>query len=736
MEVRFVREVISWSETDGFVSFVQNCPDGVLIFSAEGNILYANQSWYHLAGNCFTDEFEVDIDAYLLRFRQGLVKIEPSVIQPLSTSHEPHIVQIPHKKGWMMDISFTLFPINWYKGKAAVGALVRDVTEQKQRQRKLEEVEQSLDTFIKYTRDAIFFISPDFKVLRMSNSFQIMTGYSPQELYDNPRILLPDDVALQEQQQHFDYVMKTGKPVLFYTKRRHKKGNLLEICMTYKPVCNKDACVIGVVAVMRNITERVQVETELRDAKELLESFVNSASDCIVLIDLEWNILMVNPACEQMYGYSYEELIMHQENLLKPVILKGIIGNTQKAMDGKMVLEEENQFTHRNGHIVHTLSSYIPIRNHEGKILAVALITRDVTEQRRIAQALGDSEAKYRLISENMTDLIAILDRSGRYIYVSPSFQTILGYTPESLLGMDYRKWIHTDDREFLKQGRKRLIAEGTVTQVELRYQCASGEWMYLEANGTPVFNGKQNLEHFVFVARNITDRKQAEVLLRNSDKLSLIGEMAAGVAHEIRNPLTALRGFIQLLQDQTNEHNFYFEVMISELDRINFIVSELLVLAKPQVQHVKQKNVVDLVRNVMTLLESQALMHNVLFQLDVEEQPILITCEENQMKQVFINIMKNAMEAMPNGGMIHITVKQEGLMVDICFRDEGCGIPEDRVSKLGEPFYTTKDKGTGLGLMVSKKIIRDHQGSILIDSVINQGTTVHVNVPLSSLKQ
>ena len=97
---------------------------------------------------------------------------------------------------------------------------------------------------------------------------------------------------------------------------------------------------------------------------------------------------------------------------------------------------------------------------------------------------------------------------------------------------------------------------------------------------------------------------------------------------------------------------------------------------------------------------------------------------------------MKNAMEAMPNGGMIYITVKQNAQMVDICFRDEGCGIPEDRVSKLGEPFYTTKDKGTGLGLMVSKKIIRDHQGSILIDSVINQGTTVHVNVPLSSLKQ
>nr|WP_276561855.1 PAS domain S-box protein [Brevibacillus halotolerans] len=736
MEVRFVREVISWSETDGFVSFVQNCPDAVFIFSSDGTILYANQSWYQLAGNYFSDEFEVAIDVYLLRCKQGIVNIEPSVIQPLCTNHEPYIIQIPHKKGWMMDVSFTLFPMKWHKGKAAVGALVRDVTEQKLKQRKLEEMEQSLDTFITYTRDAIFLISPDFKILRMSNSFQIMTGYSPQELYDNPRILLPDAVALQEQKLHFDYVVKTGKPVLFHTKRRHKKGHLLEICMTYKPICKKDAGVIGVIAVMRNITERIQVETELRDAKELLESFVNSASDCIVLIDLDWNILMVNPACEKMYGYSYEELLMHQENLLKPVILRGIIDNTQKAMDGKMVLDEENSFTHRNGHLVHTLSSYIPIRNTEGKILAVALITRDVTEQRRIAQALGDSEAKYRLISENMTDLIAILDRSGRYIYVSPSFKTILGYTPESLLGMDYRKWVHTDDREFLKQGRKRLIAEGSVMQVELRYRCASGEWMYLEANGTPVFNGEKNLEHFVFVARNITDRKQAEALLRNSDKLSLIGEMAAGVAHEIRNPLTALRGFIQLLQTQTSEHDFYFEVMISELDRINFIVSELLVLAKPQVQNVKQKNVVDLVRNVMTLLESQALMHNVIFQLECKKQPILITCEENQIKQVFINIMKNAMEAMPNGGMIYITVKQDAQMVDICFRDEGCGIPEDRVSKLGEPFYTTKDKGTGLGLMVSKKIIRDHQGSILIDSVINQGTTVHVNVPLSSLKQ
>ncbi|QDX93364.1 PAS domain-containing sensor histidine kinase [Brevibacillus laterosporus] len=731
-----MREVISWLETDGFVSFVQNCPDGVLVLSLEGNVLYANESWYELAGNTLDEEYRADVDVQLLRLQQGLLQIEPGVLQTLITSHEPYIIQIPHKKGWRMDVSFTFFPIKWYKGEAAVGVLVRDVTEQKQRQKKLEENEQSFKSFIQYSYDAIFLLSPEFEVLRISNSFPIITGYSPQELYDNPRILLPDEATLLEQQQHFDHVMKTGKPVLFRTKRRHKNGDLLEICMTYKPVCNKADRIVGVVAVMRNITERVQVETELRDAKELLESFVKSASDCIVLIDLDWNILMVNPACEKMYGYSYEELIMHQENLLKPVILKGIIGNTQKAMDGKMVLDEENQFTHRNGNLVYTLSSYIPIRNHEGRILAVALITKDVTEQRRIAQALGDSEAKYRLISENMTDLIAILDRSGRYIYVSPSFQTILGYTPESLLGMDYRQWIHTEDKEFLRQGRKQLVAEGTVMQVELRYRCASGEWMYLEANGTPVFNGKQNLEHFVFVARNITDRKQAEALLRNSDKLSLIGEMAAGVAHEIRNPLTALRGFIQLLQAQTDEHHFYFEVMLSELDRINFIVSELLVLSKPQVQHVKQKNVVDLIRNVMTLLESQALMHNVVFQFDFEDQQILITCEENQIKQVFINIMKNAMEAMPNGGIIQITVKQEGQMVDICFRDEGCGIPKDRVSKLGEPFYTTKDKGTGLGLMVSKKIIRDHQGFLLIDSVINQGTTVHVNVPLSILKQ
>lgn len=223
------------------------------------------------------------------------------------------------------------------------------------------------------------------------------------------------------------------------------------------------------------------------------------------------------------------------------------------------------------------------------------------------------------------------------------------------------------------------------------------------------------------------------EERLRKSDTLHVVGELAAGIAHEIRNPMTALKGFIQLLKGSVEgDYALYFNVITSELKRIESIITEFLILAKPQAIMYEEKHVTQIMRDTIDLLNAQANLSNVQMQLDLIDDIPPIYCEPNQLKQVFINILKNAIEVMPDGGNIFVTIKaldQDHVLISL--KDEGIGMTEDKLKRLGEPFYTTKERGTGLGLMVSYKIIEEHQGEIMVESEEGKGTVFHITLPV-----
>lgn len=232
-------------------------------------------------------------------------------------------------------------------------------------------------------------------------------------------------------------------------------------------------------------------------------------------------------------------------------------------------------------------------------------------------------------------------------------------------------------------------------------------------------------------IGQDISERKRAEEMIIRSEKLSIVGQLAAGVAHEIRNPLTSLKGFVQLMQNKVSGYDHYFSIMLDELERINFIVSEFLVIAKPQSVQFQPKDPETILHSTILLLNSQAIIHNV--EIIVHADPNLpkINCDENQIKQVFINILNNSIDSMSEGGTIHVELRvtDDGNLL-MRFTDEGCGIPQDRITRLGEPFYTTKEKGTGLGLMVTYKIIENHAGKMKIYSELGKGTTVEIFMP------
>ncbi|WP_050770919.1 PAS domain-containing sensor histidine kinase [Bacillus coahuilensis] len=363
------------------------------------------------------------------------------------------------------------------------------------------------------------------------------------------------------------------------------------------------------------------------------------------------------------------------------------------------------------------------------------MIVRNVSERYHILQELRRSEERFRKIFEGTFDGMIISDHDLRVVDINPIACGILSLNKDLVLGRDIRTIMNLPKK--LQDRFNRYLSylkeegQGNIT---LEVPDSRDKTRFIEISSKYKVLSNLNLT----VIRNITEQVEMQEQLRKSDTLSVVGELAAGIAHEIRNPMTALKGFIQLLENSMQEdHSMYFHVIKSELQRIESIITEFLILAKPQAVQYQDSNLEKIVQETVELLNAQALLHNVQIIIHCDKDLPKIYAEPNQLKQVFINIIKNAIEVMPSGGEVVLSLtKEKDNEVKISIKDTGAGIPKNKIKKLGEPFYTTKERGTGLGLMVSFKIIREHNGTIEVDSIENEGTTFHIRLPVHHEKR
>lgn len=239
-------------------------------------------------------------------------------------------------------------------------------------------------------------------------------------------------------------------------------------------------------------------------------------------------------------------------------------------------------------------------------------------------------------------------------------------------------------------------------------------------------------------ILKDITNMKSLELQIQHNDRLAMIGQIAAGAAHEIRNPITSIRGFLQFLRRSLVEREMtkevgYTDVMLSELDRITELISEFLQLSKPREMALSECTAKELIDAIAPILDSEALLHENIVDYDIEDTPN-IKVDRELIKQVFLNIAQNAMEAMATTkGKLSISAKYQRIekQVVFSFKDTGPGIPAYMIDKIFDPFFTTKDSGTGLGLSVCQRIVSDLGGQIKVSSK-GFGTTFTINLPVN----
>ena len=339
-----------------------------------------------------------------------------------------------------------------------------------------------------------------------------------------------------------------------------------------------------------------------------------------------------------------------------------------------------------------------------------------------------ESQQKYKSLAENTPDYIYILDEKGHFIESNPQFETITGYSQFDFINQDPSTLLLEEYRSIMDNGIEQTRI-GLTTRNDIQIETKDGTILDVHATIFPMrINGKV-MGTFIY-GRDVTKMKETEKMLLRAEKLSVIGELAAGIAHEIRNPLTSIRGFIQLLHSDDQIHSTYYHVMLEEIDRINEIAGELLVLAKPNKLQLVKGNIEGVIQSVITLLTPQSKLNGIDMFIKALDPIPEIDCEPNSLKQVFINMIKNSIEA--EAKKIEITLsKTKDNFVKVMIKDDGCGIDEERIKRLGEPFYSMKEKGTGLGLTVSYKILADHHATLRYSSQLGQGTEVEICLPI-----
>ncbi len=242
-----------------------------------------------------------------------------------------------------------------------------------------------------------------------------------------------------------------------------------------------------------------------------------------------------------------------------------------------------------------------------------------------------------------------------------------------------------------------------------------------------PIFDGAGRLVRVFGLLRDMTERHKTEELLRNTEKLVVAGQLAVGIAHEVRNPLTTVRGLLQYSRSRVEPA--HYDLIMSELDRMNLIVSEFMILGKPEAPLHRPIDARAVLRELLAIFETQASRNGVeIVATGVGELPL--SGDPNQLKQVYMNVLKNAMDALPFGGRIDIRFEATDGERRIRFADNGKGMSEDTLRRIGEPFFTTKPDGNGLGMMIVKRIVASHGGRLSIESEVDRGTVVELTFP------
>jgi PAS domain S-box-containing protein len=665
---------------------------------------------------------------------------------PLRLSDEPLVLRWYRKDGaliWTEQRNRTV-----YDGAGniiAIEGIAHDVTERKQAEEALRESEERFRAAFGSAALGMAILSPDGRWLQVNPAVCEITGYTEEELLasDFHSITHPDDLekCVEGLRQ-----LLAGEIQYLYEEKRyiHKGGRTVWVFLSASLVRDAEERPLYVVGQIQDVTEARRDKENLEYLIRQNRSILASAGEGIYGLDLDERTSFVNPAAERMLGYGPGELAgRHQHDIVSHLNAEGVPYPEDECpvyaalRDGGVHSSSDEVFRRKDGTTFPVEYVSTPIREG-GEVVGAVVTFRDITRRKRGEEALRNSEARFRLLAEKMSDLVCLHEPDGRYVYISPSCRRLLGYEPEELLGTDPYDLFHPEDLQRIRTEAHDKALEGQgIVSITYRIRKKDGEYTWFETLTEPILDEGGEVVRLQTSSRDVSERKRVERVLADTARAK--AEFLAEVSHELRTPLTVIRGNaeIGLEFDRGGEHEELLREIVRESSTMSRMVEDLLFLARsesaapPFRMEPVEANV--LIKGLARRATSLAAEHGATLDTTREETG-LVRIDPARVEQAVLALVDNAIKYGPEGQRITLrSISREGeLRVEV--GDRGPGIPEAELPHVFERFYRldgVEEPGNGLGLSIAQTIAESHGGRIEAKSQPGVGTRMTLILPL-----
>ena len=489
----------------------------------------------------------------------------------------------------------------------------------------------------------------------------------------------------------------------------------------------------GICILARDITKERENEARFTELFETLQ-------EGVYLADADGNLEDVNPALVRMLGYENRAELLGRP--LSEFFLQAQEWETERRhlAQSDVVQGHEATLRRRDGSALAALHASALIRDAAGHIRRRQGTLVDISERRQIETRLQREEEFARRLVESFPDLVIALDRDGRYTFVSPRSRELLGFSPDELIGSPLSERVELHNRKEVQEFLGTIISGQCANgSTEFLIRRSDGETRLFRATASPLMDVSGHIAGVIAAARDTTDSKRMEQQLIQNERLAAMGQMIAGVAHELNNPLTAVLGVTELLRDSTREDSErrQLEIAHRQARRAAQIVQSLLTFSRPPQPRQICLNLSELIQRSLQLHEHSLRTNRVTVDFSAPPDLPLVLGDPSQLTQVFLNLIANAEQAIReirDHGTLRIRVSRAADRVVASFQDDGAGIPREILPKIFDPFFTTKrpGRGTGLGLSICLAILREHNGEIDAQPLTEGGSLFTIWLPIA----
>ena len=557
-------------------------------------------------------------------------------------------------------------------------------------------------SFLQFFPDPIFIVDGYGKPIEVNEAACKLLGYNREELL---QITVAERTA-PEDLVTFQKLKETGR-------------NMAEVALIKKDGSRVLTEVHGIrlgnnifMGIFRDLTDRKKTEAVLRKSEQQYRMIFEHSPLGIVHFDQNGVITKCNNQCLKIIGTPREKIIgsniitLMKDEKMREAVLIALTGHLGRY-EGIYQSVSGNKTTYLK-------ATYSSIVSGDGLCQGGIGVFEDLTEKRKAEEKII---FQANLLNQVRNAVIAT-DLSGKIIFWNKWAETLYQWKVDEAIGRPITKLIISPDHGKTDEAiRSEVLKEGH-WEGEFIDRKKDGSEVFVYSVITSIKNTEGETIGTIGVSTDITEKKRLENELARLDRLNLVGEMAAGIGHEVRNPLTSVRGFLQLLsaKNENSHQQEIFKLMIDELDRANSIITEYLKLAKNKVINLQRHNLGRIIENLLPLLQADAVLTDKYFTIELQDTPDLLL-DHTEITQLIINLAQNGLQAMGAGGCLTIKTYVDADDVILAVQDQGAGIPAEVLEKLGTPFITTKENGTGLGLAVCYSIAARHNAVISVES-------------------